>query len=132
MISSSIGSGHSGKNSYEMRLPMSTYQGEGTSRGKQFQLNVIVLLIWFLFFKQRFPFPSPNFFKLFQSIYFNTIVTFSDQLFLQNSFFFLLFQNSHFSQEFFQRNNFLFRGKLLPSYNTILRIIGPCYNSCKK
>ena len=34
MISSSVGSGHSGKYSYEVRFPMTTYQGEGTSRGK--------------------------------------------------------------------------------------------------
>ena len=102
------------KYSYEMRFPMSTYQGEGTSRGKQFQLNAITSLIWFPFFQiaislfayittfsGQLYFGKSYFFTLFQSNYFDTTVTFSKHLFLQNSYFFLLFQNSHFFARFF-------------------------------
>ena len=83
-------------------------------------------------FSGQLYFGKSYFFTLFQRNYFDTAVIFSEELFLQNSCFFLLFQNSHFFARFFFRNNFLFGGKLLPSYNTILRIIVPCYNSCKK
>ena len=34
-----------------MRFPMNIYQGEGTSREKLFQLNVITSLIWDIFFQ---------------------------------------------------------------------------------
>ena len=72
------------------------------------------------------------FLTLFQSNYFETTITFSEQLFLQSSCFFLLFRIVIFSQELSFQNSFFFGAKFLPSYNTILRIIVPCYDSCKK
>ena len=56
MISSSVGFGSATLVSMHMRFHMNTYQGEGTSRGKQFQLNLIGSLTWFLFSKYRLPF----------------------------------------------------------------------------
>ena len=88
-----------------MRFPMNTYKGEGTSWGK---LNVIASLIWVSFFQIAISllayvatfsgqlYFGRSYFTLFQSNYFDTAVTFSRQLFLQNSGFFPLFQNSHF------------------------------------
>ena len=81
-----------------MRLPMNTYQGEGTSREKQFQLNVIPSLVWYFFWNDNFLFCifSEFFGTTFgkatsshlQSNYFCTRVTFLEQLFLQSSCFF--------------------------------------------
>ena len=59
------------------------------------------------------------FFTLFQSNYFDTTVTFSEQLALQRCHFFLrsfLFHNSHFfAAVIFFLNSYFFRAKLLPS-----------------
>ena len=96
-----------------------------------FQIAISVLAYLATFSEQLY-FGKSYFFTLFQSNYSDTTVTFSEQLFLQNSCFFVLFQNSHsFARVFFFRKNFLFGGKLLPSYNAILRIIVPCHNSWK-
>ena len=95
-------------------------------RGKYFQLNIIISLIWDFFFQmaislliyvatfsEQFRFWRNDFFTLFQSNYFDTTVTFSEQLFLQSSCFFgeLLFQNNHFfrSSCFFRTATFLER-----------------------
>ena len=114
LISSQVGSGHSGKYPYEMRIPMSTYQGGGTSRGKQFQLNLITSLIWFLFFKQQFLFS--HMLTLFQgnfilgkatSSHFFRGTTSTQQLFFRRSYFFRtdaffsFFRTVTFSQDFF-------------------------------
>ena len=96
------------------RFPINSYQGEGTFRGKWFQLNVITSLIWDFFqiaisllayvatfSGQRYVWRS-YLFTLLQSNYFNTTVTFSEQLFLQSWYFFsgasqeLLLRSSHF------------------------------------
>ena len=95
-------------------------------RGKFFQLNIIISLIWDFFFQmvislliyvatfsEQFRFRRNDFFTLFQSNYFDTTVTFSEQLFLQSSCVFgeLLFQNNHFfrSSCFFRTATFLER-----------------------
>ena len=76
-----------------MRLPVATYQDDGMYRGKSFQLNIITSLIWDIFqiaisllaYVATFSglyFWRSYFFTLFQSNYFDTTVTFSEQLFL--------------------------------------------------
>ena len=109
MISSSVGFGSATLVSMHMRFHMNTYQGEGTSRGKQFQLkpnrksNLVSffqiatsLLAYVATFSGQLYFGRSYFFTLFQRNYFDTTVTFLQQLFLQNSCFLLLFENSHF------------------------------------
>ena len=94
-----------------MRFPMNSYQAEGNSRGKWFQLNVIPILIWdclfsngdfpssiFATFSGQLYFRRSNFFKLLWSNCFDATVTLSEQLFLQSSCFFkeLCFRKIHF------------------------------------
>ena len=80
---------------------MNSYQGEGTSRGERFQLNIITSLIWNFFFSNG-DFVSGIFSGLFQDSfifgevtsshffnYFDTTVNLSEDLFLQSSYFFL-------------------------------------------
>ena len=57
---------------------------------------------------------------------------FRDSYFFRTAAFFSFFRTVTFSQESFFQNSFFFGAKFLPSYNTILRIIVPCHNSCKK
>ena len=52
-------------------------------------------------------------FTLFQSDYFDTSVTFLEQLFFQSSCFFLLFRTVTFLQLLFFQNSFFFRAKIL-------------------
>ena len=112
-----------------MRFPMNTYQGEGTSREEQFQINVITSLIcgfYFIlfFFKWQFPFwhiqqlfqggfifgeaSSSHFFN-----YFDTTITLSEHLFLQSSCFFkdLRFRKSHFLAAVIFSEYLIFRNK---------------------
>ena len=65
-----------------------------------------------------------NFFTLFQSNYFEAKITFSEQLFLQNSCFLkeLLFQNSHFFAAVIFQNSFFFRVK--PPQDSLFLKIG--------
>ena len=87
---------------------MNTYQDEGTSRGfgiffsnGDFSSPLCCNLFRTVLFLEKLVL------KLFQSNYFDTTVTFSEQLFLQSSFFFfeeLLFQSSHFF-----RSSYFFR-----------------------
>ena len=124
MISSSAGSGHPRKYSYE--IPHEYLKGWGNHSGKIISVNTS--LIWFLFswnsnyplahvatFSAQLYFGRSYFFKLFQSNYFDTTVTFSRQIFLQNSCFFPFFRTVTFSQELFFQNNFFFGVKLLQS-----------------
>ena len=107
---------------------MNTSKSEGTSWGKQFQLNLITSLIWFLFFKYRFPFThmlplfQGNFIlgdatssHFFQSNYFDKAVTFSGSHFFRTAAFFSFFRTVTFSQELFFQYSFFFGTKLLQS-----------------
>ena len=111
--------------SIHMRFPMNTYKGEGSSWGK---LNIIANLIWFLFFKQQFPFS--HILRLFQenfilvkatSSHFFRVTTLTQQLLFQDSYFFRtaaffpFFRTVTFSQELFFQNSFFFGAKLLQS-----------------
>ena len=79
---------------------MNTYQGEGTSRREQFQLNVITSLIWDFFFKWRFSFIT-------------YLVTFSGQLYFRRRYCFtlllLLRRNSYFLQQLFLQSSCFFK-----------------------
>ena len=98
--------------SIHKRLPMNTYKVEVTSWGK---LEVIASPICFFFqiaislltyvatFSGQLYF-GRSYFTLFQSNYFDTAVTFSGQLFLQNSCCF-----SPFSEQSFFRSSYFFR-----------------------
>ena len=66
-------------------------------------------------FSEQLYFGRSYFFTLFQSIYFDTTVAFSGQLFLQNSCFFPFFRTVNFSQELFFQNSFFFGANLLQS-----------------
>ena len=71
MISSSVGSGHPGQCSHEIHheIPHEIpYQGEGTCREKQFQLNVIISLIWD--FTLNGDFSSPICYDFFRTVLF--------------------------------------------------------------
>ena len=107
--------------SIHMRFPMNTYKGEGSSWGK---LNIIANLIWFLFFKQQFPFS--HILRLFQenfilvkatSSHFFRVTTLTQQLLFQDSYFFRtaaffpLFQNSHFFAGVIFSEQLLFRSE---------------------
>ena len=101
--------------SIHMRFPMNTYKGEGTSWGK---LNIIANLIWFLFFKQQFPFSHTL--RLFQenfilvkatSSHFFRVTTLTQQLLFRDSCFFPLFQNSHFFAGVIFSEQLLFRSE---------------------
>ena len=118
MISSSAGSGHPRKYSYE--IPHEYLKGWGNHSGKIISVNTS--LIWFLFswnsnyplahvatFSGQLYFGRSYFFKLFQSNYFDTTVTFTGQLFLQNSYFFHLFQSIHFFARVIFSEQLLFR-----------------------
>ena len=109
--------------SIHMRFPMNTYKGEGSSWGK---LNIIANLIWFLFFKQQFPFS--HILRLFQenfilvkatSSHFFRVTTLTQQLLFRSSYFFRtaavfsFFRAVSFSQELFFQNSFFFRAKIL-------------------
>ena len=98
-----------------MRVPMNTYKGDVTSWGK---LSVIASLIWFLFFKQRFPFS--HMLPLFQdnfilveatSSHFFRVTTLTQQLLFRDSCFFPLFQNSHFFAGVIFSEQLLFRSE---------------------
>ena len=84
----------------------------------------IFLLPYIATFSEQFYFWRSFFFTLFQSNYFDTTFTFSEQLFLQSSCFFeeLLFQNNHFflKQLSFQ-NSYFFKVKLVANSH-LLRI----------
>ena len=102
MISSSVGFGSATLVSMHMRFHMNTYQGEGTSRGKQFQLNLIGEATSSHFFRettsiQQLLFWSSYFFRTAAFFSFLRTVTFSQELVFQNSFFFRakLLQSSH-------------------------------------
>ena len=82
---------------------------------------VISLLAYVATFSGQFYFWRSYFFTLFQSNYFDITVTFSEQLFLQNSCFLLrstFFRTVIFSQLFFQ-NSFFFRAKILQSSHSL-------------
>ena len=111
-----------------MRFPMNTYQDEGISLGKQFQLNIITSLIRFFLIND---FPSRincNFFRTTLFLEKLFLHTFSEQPFRHNSYFFRaaaflrssFFRTVTFSQQLFQ-NSFFFRPKLLQS-SLFLRI----------
>ena len=108
-----------------MRLPMNTYRGEGTTSGK---LCVIASPIWFLFFKQRFPFS--HMLPLFQDnsivveatlSHFFRVTTWTKQLLFRGSYFFRtaavfsFFRTATFSLELFFQNSFFFGAKILQS-----------------
>ena len=76
---------------------------------------MISLLTYVVTFSGQLYFGRSYFFTLFQSNYFDTTVTFSVQLFLQNSCFFSFFRTVTFSQELFFQNSFFFGAKLLQS-----------------
>ena len=57
---------------------MNSYQGEGTSRGEKFQLNVITSLIWFFFFQMEISF------LVYLVVFFRT-ASFSEKLLLHTS-----------------------------------------------
>ena len=144
MIFSSVGSGHRGKYSYEIHHEYlkgrRNLSGKIISIKRNHQFNlvsffqiVISLLAYVATLSGQLYFGKSYFFTLFESNYFDTTVTFSEQLFLENSCIYSPFSEQPlFCKSFFFRNNFLFGEKLLPSYNTILCIIVPCYNSHKK
>ena len=79
---------------------LNTYHGKGVSRGKYLLLNIITSLIWNFFqmaisilaysvtFSGQLYFWRNYFFTLLQSNYFDTAITFSEQLFLQSSYIF--------------------------------------------
>ena len=73
------------------------------------------LLAYVATFSGQLYFERSYFFTLFQSNYFDTTVTFSVQLFLQNSCFLYFFKTVTFSQELFFQNSFFFVVKLLQS-----------------
>ena len=126
MISSSVGFGSATLVSMHMRFHMNTYQGEGTSRGKQFQLNLIGSLTWFLFSKYRLPFShmlplfqdnfilgeatSSHFFRETTSI---QQLLFWSSYFFRTAAFFSFLRTVTFSQELVFQNSFFFRAKLL-------------------
>ena len=116
-----------------MKFRMNTDKGEGTSWGK---LNVITGLIWFSFFFQivisllayvatflaQLYYGRSYFFRLFQSNYFDTIVTFRNDYFFSEGLFRislykkeLLFQSryfytaSTFSEKLRSAKNWFFR-----------------------
>ena len=112
MISSSVGSSHPSKYSYE--IPHEYLKGEETSRGKKFQLNVITSLIWLLFFSIS-DFHHSHMLPLFQdkfilgeatSSHFFRITAstqhllFRDSYFFRTAAFFPFFRTVTFSQEF--------------------------------
>ena len=114
MISFSVGSGHPGKYSYEGKLrKIKRYSWE--------KLSVIASLIWFLFFKQRFPFS--HMLPLFQDNFilveatssrFFRVTTSTQQLLFRGSSehcCFLLFQNSHFFAGVIFSEQLLFRSE---------------------
>ena len=73
---------------------------------------MISLLLYVATFSEQFYFWRSYFFTLFQSNYFDTTVTFSEQGFLQSSCFFeeLFFQNNHcFRSSYFFQNSYFFR-----------------------
>ena len=93
-----------------MRFLMITYKGDGTSWGK---LSVIASLIWFLFFKQRFPFShilalfQDNFILVEATSHFLRVTTSTQQLVFRGSYLFRtaavfsFFRTVTFSQELF-------------------------------
>ena len=120
-----------------MRYPMNTYKGEETSRGK---LNVIASLIWVSFFQitisllgyvvtfsgqlyfgkrstQQLLFWGSYFFRAAAVFSYFRTVTFSQELFFQNSFFFgaKILYSSHFlrtaifSEELFRKKSDFFK-----------------------
>ena len=108
-----------------MRFPMNTYKAEGTSWGK---LSAIASLIWFLFFKQRFPFS--HMLPLFQDnsilveialSHFFRVTASTQQLLFRGSYFFRtaavfsFFRTVTFSQKLFFQNSFFFGAKILQS-----------------
>ena len=119
--------------SIHLRFPMDTYKDEGTSWGK---LSVIARLIWFLFFKQRFP--SSHMLPLFQDNFilvdttssrFFRITTSTQQLLFWGSCFFRtaavfsFFRTDFFSQKLFFQNSFFCGATILQSSH-FLRIGG--------
>ena len=104
---------------------MNTYKGEGKiiSIKHNHQSNLVSfsfeiatsLLAYVATFSRQLYFGRSYFFTLFQSNYFDATVTFSVQLFLQNSCFFFFFRTVTFSQELFFQNSFFFGVKLLQS-----------------
>ena len=127
MISSSVGSGHPGKYSYE--TPHEYLQGWGNLLGKIISVNrnhwsnlvsffsqiTIFLLAYVATFSGQLYFGRSYFFTLFQSNYFDTTVTFSGKLFFITAAFFSFFRTVTFSQELFFQNSFFFGAKLLQS-----------------
>ena len=102
---------------------MNTYKGEGTSWGKLnvivpfFQI-AISFLAYVATFSGQLYFGTSYFFTLFQSNYFDTTVTFSGHLFLPQQlliFLFHFFRTVTFSQELFFQNSFFFGAKILQS-----------------
>ena len=111
MISSSVGSGHPSPDKSSCEIPHEYVSRQGNLSGKiisikrnyQFNLRffgkiVMSLLANVATFSEQLYFWINYFFTCLQRNYFDTTVTFSEQLFLQNSCFFeeLLFWNSHF------------------------------------
>ena len=125
MISFTVGSGHPGKYSYEGKLRKIKRKIKRYSWEK---LSVIASLIWFLFFKQRFPFS--HMLPLFQDNFilveatssrFFRVTTSTQQLLFRGSYFFRtaavfsFFRTVTFSQELFFQNSFFFGAKILQS-----------------
>ena len=110
IISSSVGSGHLNKYSYE--IPHLTYQGEGTCREKEFQSNIMTSLIWDSFSKWRFPlshimplFKNSIISREATSSYFFRVTIFTQQLLFRSSYF---FRAAAFYEELLSRNSRVF------------------------
>ena len=114
---------------YLYQIPHEYLQGWGRlsrkmiliKRNRQFNLVffsfqiAISLLIYVAPFSEQLCFGRSYFFTFFKSNYFDKTVTFSVQLFLQNSCFFSFFRTVTISQELFFQNSFFFGVKLLQS-----------------
>ena len=116
MISSSVGSGHPGKYSYEIpheylgKIISIKCNHQSILAYFSFQIATS-LLTYVATFSGQLYFWRSYFFTLFQSNYSDTAVTFSGQLFLQNSCFFSFFRTVTFSQELFFQNRFFFKSE---------------------
>ena len=110
MIFSSVGSSQ-----YSWRMPYEYLLGSGNLSGKIISIKLnhrsgvyfqkaISLIACVATFSGQLCFWRSYFFTLFQSDYFDTTVTFSEQLFFQSSCFFLLF-----SEQSLFRSSYFFR-----------------------
>ena len=133
MISSSVGSSQ-----YSWRILHEYLPGWGNLSGKIISIKrnhqsgvyfqiAISLIGCVATFSGQLYFWRSYFFTLFQSDYFDTAVTFSEQLCFQSSCFFLLFFTTvTYSQQLFFQNSFFFRVTILQSSH-FLRIRSPLW-----